>query len=82
MSWVDRSSDLCIFSATQLNFWDFPTMKQCPWFQECSLTFYTIKGEETRKQACPIELPADDVDMMNYKDEVPKKEVQPNGKGK
>ena len=35
-----------------------------------------MKKEESRKDACPIDLPACDVDMIDDENEMAKKEVQ------
>jgi hypothetical protein len=52
-------------------------LKQCPWFLKCSLTLYTTDGEEI---GIPIELHADDADMIDEEEEVAQKINKPNGK--
>ena len=70
------------FSATQIRIWDYATLQSCPWFIECPLTFCSSEEEELRKQSCPIDLPPDDIDMINNEDVCVVKVVKPEGKTK
>ena len=47
-AWVDKSNDLCIFKACNMQTWLFTILQSCPWFLECSLTFCTAKEEKER----------------------------------
>jgi hypothetical protein len=77
-SWADKSNDLCIFTATQIRVWNYATLQSCPWFIECPLTFCPSEEE----QSCPIDLPPDDIDMMNNEDVCVVKVIKPEGKAK
>ena len=68
--------------ATQIRIWDYATLQSCPWFIECPLTFCSSEEEELRKQSCPIDLPPDDIDMINNEDVCVVKVVKPEGKTK
>ena len=57
-------------------------MQSCPWFIECPLTFCSNEEEELRKQSCPIDLPPNDIDMINNEDVYVVKVVKPEGKTK
>ena len=54
-AWVDKSSDLCIFKASNMQTWPLTILQSCPWFLECPLTFCSAEEEKERNSV------ADDV---------------------
>ena len=46
VTWVDKSSDFCIFEASHMETWPLKFLQSCPWFLECALIFCIAEEEQ------------------------------------
>lgn len=52
-SWVDKASDLCIFSVLHMMLWTHNLLMFCPWFVACATNFHLAKEEALRLSLLP-----------------------------
>ena len=48
-AWMDKSSDLCMYTITQMCTWSVPHLKAKCWYIDCSKIYYLIEEEDVKK---------------------------------